>query len=169
MSPHSLSVRPTSSSCPDRSWTLAHMEQVCLALVCPLANMSNLCTHHVFSACTVTGDAYSNQIWESGGRRGRSRSKRTGLEGEAAELADLQQSLAPRFEHFHWHRVVLDEANEMVCVDSLYERILSLKCKFTWYVSGTPFVNKMSYGIISLFLSSSLYIRYIFNVSSLPS
>jgi hypothetical protein len=49
------------------------------------------------------------------------------------------ETLGPILDHFHWHRVVIDEGHE-VLPDSLTSKMIScLSRNYSWYVSATPF------------------------------
>ena len=60
----------------------------------------------------------------------------------------------PLLEHFQWHRVIVDEAHEVMAEDfyqglwlekkllTFAETFAMYKAKSYWYVSGTPFPNE---------------------------
>lgn len=43
----------------------------------------------------------------------------------------------PVFEHFHFHRIVLDEAHEIITKTSYHTIFNMISSAFRWYVSGT--------------------------------
>jgi SNF2 family DNA or RNA helicase len=79
----------------------------------------------------------------------------------------IESRTAPFFEHFHWNRIILDEAHEEVtpkikhvrsgpkkakstvklnCYSYKldFELIMRLRSRFRWYVSGTPFAKDLA-------------------------
>ncbi len=66
-----------------------------------------------------------------------------------ANGAKAMNSSSPIFDHFVWHRLVVDEGHE-VLRDWLSLRMLcGLKARHRWYVTGTPFPTQ--YDIIMLY------------------
>eukprot|EP00026_Physarum_polycephalum_P002152 Phypoly_transcript_02157.p1 GENE.Phypoly_transcript_02157~~Phypoly_transcript_02157.p1 ORF type:complete len:976 (+),score=126.80 Phypoly_transcript_02157:57-2930(+) len=53
------------------------------------------------------------------------------------------QSKQPVLEHFHWHRLVVDEGHEIVDESFYTNTFNKYKTDFVWYCSGTPFPNEL--------------------------
>eukprot|EP00029_Vermamoeba_vermiformis_P006184 TRINITY_DN2356_c0_g1_i1.p1 TRINITY_DN2356_c0_g1~~TRINITY_DN2356_c0_g1_i1.p1 ORF type:complete len:823 (+),score=195.71 TRINITY_DN2356_c0_g1_i1:366-2471(+) len=55
-------------------------------------------------------------------------------------------------DHFHWHRIVMDEGHEVIGDEFTTDVIYYLQRTFAWYMSGTPFPNVSSIEGVRTFL-----------------
>lgn len=78
---------------------------------------------------------------------------------------DIMNKYQPLFEHFYFHRCVVDEAHEIfqrnMSNNSLNNFILdwldkNIKSEYKWYVSGTPYTDKIGLGNCLNFINFSI-------------
>ena len=88
-------------------------------------------------------------------------------ENKKDDVIDYSKLKAPMFEHFHWHRLVMDEAHEIFGQmlqnksqnQYICDWILRLNYVNRWFVSGTPFVNKFGYNSCLKFLEHQCFYK----------
>jgi len=77
-------------------------------------------------------------------------------------IKHLQARKAPFYEHFHWHRVIVDEGHEIFNASSSHKKyqqfeylqgwLKDLSSTYRWYVSGTPFINEKGFSPVMDYL-----------------
>lgn len=79
---------------------------------------------------------------------------------------ELKNTYCPMLEHFHWYRIIIDEAHELFSnmagynITSENEYIKSwltnITSNYKWFISGTPFVSENGFQIVTRFLDYKL-------------
>jgi SNF2 family DNA or RNA helicase len=80
------------------------------------------------------------------------------------ELNDQLKKIAPNFEFINWYRVIIDEGHEIfgnegssaVICEYLKRWIQDLNYTYSWYVSGTPFINCYGFNSVLDFIDFSI-------------
>ena len=65
------------------------------------------------------------------------------LEKLSLSTKDYLDEKSPLLSIINWHRIVLDEGHEIVKHEGLYYYINKIKSTYRWYVSATPFSDKL--------------------------
>jgi DNA repair protein RAD5 len=88
------------------------------------------------------------------------------LENNIANKTDILGLNQPIFEHFEWHRLIVDEAHELFGMAQwsrshqdtfLNLFLLDLESQFKWYVSGTPFTSEDGFRAVTQYLGLKSY------------
>lgn len=79
---------------------------------------------------------------------------------------ELKNTYCPMLEHFHWYRIIIDEAHELFSNMSGYNItseneyikswLTNITSNYKWFISGTPFVSENGFQIVSRFLEYKL-------------
>jgi SNF2 family DNA or RNA helicase len=83
------------------------------------------------------------------------------------ESPNFENLTRPLFEYFHFNRVIIDEGHEIMETETMSSRtgyfihkfIRNIKCKFKWYISGTPFTTFNGLVNIMKFLNLKMIIN----------
>jgi hypothetical protein len=69
---------------------------------------------------------------------------------------NLEKVSQPLLDHFHWHRIILDEGHEIL-KDSLLAGIIKhYSREFSWYVTGTPFPAPELFEPVKVYLGAKV-------------
>ncbi len=83
-------------------------------------------------------------------------------------MSEQLEAIAPNFEFFNWHRIIIDEGHELfggitnsnncsIAISSYLKLLInSLSSKYHWYISGTPFVNNIGFQSVLEFLNFNI-------------
>jgi len=85
------------------------------------------------------------------------------LEGlKNQEIKEVTKYNCPMFEHFHWNRLIIDEAHEQFGNMSSFNSsetdnyvrlwLSNITSNYKWYVSGTPFTHEQGFASVIKFL-----------------
>eukprot|EP00029_Vermamoeba_vermiformis_P008169 TRINITY_DN3745_c0_g1_i1.p1 TRINITY_DN3745_c0_g1~~TRINITY_DN3745_c0_g1_i1.p1 ORF type:complete len:745 (+),score=238.36 TRINITY_DN3745_c0_g1_i1:326-2236(+) len=67
---------------------------------------------------------------------------------------NLDKVMQPLLDHFHWHRVILDEGHEILKDQFLAGIIKHYSRDFSWYVTGTPFPEPGLFEPVKVYLGA---------------